>query len=245
MRTIGEGGSFDRRIPQLVSAVSERIPTFKTVLSRHGNLTLGQYAETIRVNESSPIQDRQEVIDAVLIEARRTLVPAFGDAILTKLQTQLTRFPGFLTGNHHGPDYAPQMHQGTQIYSLAVDADSVVPVLACATIPMDSKGTHPGSIRLADERRVNVFSVRGYSKYLVAATPAFTPKMVAVAKESLATQQTKKEPTLSRREAETIDKILTDCYAPVADLDLANYSDQSVALNSYLWDKASQKPHPD
>lgn len=223
----------EHAVASLISEVNSRRPVLKQIMTHSGDMTLGQYANVMRVNDSEPIQPRSEVVDAVMIEADRTLGKVFGPDITSKLRRQLTEVPVILTGNHHGVNFVGTTHQGVHIFGMSVDSESVVPVLAGGTIRLDSND-RPMGILLADRvRRINIFSQK-HLRTMVSAAPPISPDMIENAKKATRKQTGN---NITQVEAATIQQVLDDCYPLALHPDLRSYSDQSVIANRLLWRK--------
>lgn len=218
-------------VDRIIANVKAKRPVLAHVLRSHGHLTLGQYASTFGKDKRPSIQPHSDVAEAAYIEAKRTL----GNQTAEKVRAQLSNQNAVLTGNHHGPEFVGTSHQGTHIFGLGADPESINVVFATSKINLKNTTNRPMSISLSNGGRVNVFSDR-FSSTVMSAAPAFTSEMIDNASRAA------RKGKLSPKEAEVVQEILSKGYAVPEVLKLGSFADQSVGVNRAIWQMAY---HPD
>ncbi len=223
----------------LLNAVRQRVPVVEGTLRRWGSLPLRDYLRhTLRTTAHSyqPRADLRAVVSGYA-------APLLGAALAQRAGTALVDYPVALTANHHGVDYFAQSLQGTLLFALGAET-GVVPVLACAGIPLNNV-TYPRGALLyaaAPDRpplRLPLFPDR-YKRQLVCRAPALDQAMVGRAGQRLA--RLAAEGRVEAPAARALETLLTEDYGTAEVQHLNSYSEQAVLLNQRLWRRLFADP---
>ena len=228
----------------LLAQAGEKAPVMARSLKIQGNQPLGDYLAGLI--EPGP-KGYQQVTDLAEI-VERYATPLLGQEAARQARLQLERRPVILTANHHGVDFFAQSLQGTLLFATALagadGAQSVAPVLACASVPLDNVTFPRGLLIYGGEgeipQRLGVFSNR-FRRQMVATVAGFDQTMV----DSTLQQARKlgKQQGFATRTMDSLEAILEEDYRSALGAH-RRYSDQAVMINSRIWPRlfAQQKP---
>ncbi len=130
-------------------------------------------------------QGNQDFIDEVADYTAKTLGPELGEAI----SDDLRELPQVLTANHHGIDTFAQSTQSNLLFSMRRRADGkpakTVPVLACASVPLNNLSfprgllvyASAGTVENGGACKLPIFP-DSYKRKLVAIVGPFTAEML-------------------------------------------------------------------
>lgn len=228
----------DTRLVSIIEKIGAQRPILIQILSRFGNYTIDRYTKTFFHAAIPTIQPRKEFIEI----AEKKTAGLLGPDIAKKLRQELTDNPVLLTGNHHCPDYLSITIQGSILFALSKKKGQVLPVIACADIPLNN-ADYPRGIVTASGVKVNIYPDREKHR-LVSCTPAFSREMLHTAQQNIHTLFDQQKITL--QEKTLLLDILETAYASDSVLREISYSDQIVLLNSMLWKRIfapSFRPH--
>jgi hypothetical protein len=157
---------------------------------------------------------------------------------------ELKQSPVVLTANHHGVDYFAQSVQGTLLFSQrklpSGSQARTVLVFACGNIPLDNITYPRGALLYGSPEenkglltRVPLFSNK-VRRQSVARVSGVNPSMLKQAVNKLA--KLKQNNEVYSGAANTLKELLKE-YAAADISEKDNYSDQSVLLNSRIWQR--------
>ncbi|MBN1932023.1 MAG: hypothetical protein JW786_10500 [Desulfobacterales bacterium] len=210
-------------------------------IEQYGNFTLYDYLKNLLKKVEKPYQKRDDLVEAVY----RYAAPLLGESIAKQASHDLVLYPVVLTANHHGVDYFSQSIQGSIIFSLSAltcnNYAKTVLVFSFGAISLNNS-TYPRGLLLYNTEKHNEFdnmpkklpiysdrfkrqmvsNVNGFDKVMIIRAQARFDKMIHDRKIS---------PTL----ASPLRQILWQDYCDATVMNLTNYSEQSVIVNSRIW----------
>jgi hypothetical protein len=229
--------TIQEKIEKMVTEVEGKRPVLKRIIAEYGSLTLLQYAQKFRDNTAELIQSRDSLIAPFVNYTQQLL----GAEVAENLKRRLELNPSILTANHHNPDFWWLTMQGTLLFSLAEEQDSVVPVLAFGNIPL-SNSTYPRGIIVRDGRtaeghekkvKVNIFPDKEKNR-IASVTPSYSADMIQNAMRACEKIQ---NPKLK----EAMLSILNTIYLSEAALLPSSYGEQTTIVNYHLWKRLFQE----
>ncbi len=229
---------------ELVASILARLPGLATALAECGGQTLAEYSRIFfPPSSASPVDPLDDFLDA----ACRRIAPLLGAEAAGNLREQLEGSPSVLTANHHGLDTLHQSVHSTIAFALPAllgrdDGPRVLPVLACAGVPLGS-ATYPRGMVLAKKpdltndanpSKVRIpFFPHALRTCTAGAAPALTADHFAKALKHC--EKKAHEGLLtSSQHAFMHDFITNQCITPDI-LRLPGFADQAVVLNARLW----------
>lgn len=229
---------------QLVASILARLPGLTTALAECGSQTLAEYSQSFFPQSSaSPIDPLDDFLDA----AYRRTAPLLGAETAGNLREQLERSPSVLTANHHGLDTLHQSVHSTIAFALPAllgrdDGPRVLPVLACAGVPLGS-ATYPRGMVLAKKpeptndanpAKVRIpFFPHALRTCTAGAAPVLTAEHFAKALKRCE-KMTHEGLLTSSQNYFMHDFISNQCITPDL-LRLPGFADQAIVLNARLW----------
>ncbi|MFW5734050.1 MAG: hypothetical protein ACOCWR_03225 [Oceanidesulfovibrio sp.] len=228
----------------IIAAALARLPGLRAVLEQCGDLTLSEYSRTFfPERDSATIDPLDDLLDA----AHARAAPLLGKETARGLREQLEQSPSVLTANHHGLDTLHQSVHSTIAFALPVllghsRGPRVVPVLACAGVPLGSV-TYPRGVVLA--RKPDPADAANPAKTRIPFFPHAMRTCTTGAAPPLKEEHFGKalercnsylnEGLLTSSQNTFLeDFIQSDCRAPDV-LGLPSFADQAVVLNARLW----------
>lgn len=223
----------------LLGTVCRRLPVVVRTLSRWGRLPLRDYLRHTLSTVEHGYQPRADLGAAVQAYA----APLLGAAAARRAGAALVDTPVALTANHHGVDYFAQSVQGSLLFALGAEA-GVVPVLACAGVPLNNITYPRGALLYATDPdraplRLPLFPDR-YKRQLVCRAPALDRTMVERAGQRLA--RLSAEGRVDTAAAAALATLLEEDYGAAEVQALDSYSAQAVVLNRRLWRRLFAAP---
>ena len=219
----------NEKIYKLSEAVKKRRPVLAGVLNQYEELSIDKYASKFHDKETSNrkvIQDNSDFIEI----CTKYVEKLCGNDSADKIRKRFIDRNDILTANHHGATYCNIQIQGTLLYALSENPDSVVPSFAFGDIPLNNS-TYPRGINLAGRVKIPLFS-DSKKNSLVSFVDSFTKTDVEKALKKATSFFKQKK--LSEEEFNTVCKILS-VYSSESVLSCSSYSEQSILLNEQLW----------
>ncbi|MEM7251192.1 MAG: hypothetical protein AAF493_07210 [Pseudomonadota bacterium] len=227
---------------RMLRDVRRTVSVVDRTLAGFSDEPVSAYVESLRPNPTQSFQPRDDFFQL----AKEKAEPVLGDRA-DDLAAELERVPAVLTANHHGVDYFAQSVQGTLLFSLARRPDGqprrTVPVLACAAVPLDNI-TYPLGMLLyglCSDHAVSALPVRfpifanRVRRTLVSAADGFDAALAERAIDRLQKAEIggQIEPTIARAASD----VVASFYLRDDVLALPRYVDQSMAVNSAVWQR--------
>jgi hypothetical protein len=230
----------DSLIEHYMAEIRKRLPVVDRALALYGELPLSEYLDLVTKTPSERYQSHEDLADVVYEYA----APLLGEEIAAMAREELKQSPAVLTANHHGVDYFAQSVQGTLLFSQRKLPNGqkarTVLVFACGNIPLDNI-TYPRGALLygsPEENKGMLTKVPLFSNKVrrqsVSRVSGIDHSMLKQAVKRLTKQQQNSE--VYPAPANTLKELLQE-YAAVDVLQKDNYSDQSVLLNSRIWQR--------
>ncbi|TVM16249.1 hypothetical protein DPQ33_13085 [Oceanidesulfovibrio indonesiensis] len=230
--------------PDLVASTLARLPGLTAALAECGDETLAEYSRGFFPPAAAPpIDPLEDFLDAACERAE----PLLGADVARALREQLERSPSVLTANHHGLDTLHQSVHSTIAFALPAllvrsDGPRVLPVLACAGVPLGSV-TYPRGMVLA--RKPDLANNANPAKVRIPFFPHALRTCTAGAAPALTAEYFQKALKLCKsmmheglltpsQNAFVCDFITKECMTPDVLL-LPGFAEQAVVLNARLW----------
>lgn len=205
--------------------VYEKRPVLQQVIASCETMTLGDYFLGFGAGTPGETIEKREMLAHVAANYARRLV---GDAIARPLESQIMTSPLIITGNHHGADWNALTSQPPIMWA-ACRSDEVIPIFACAAVPLNNTVGYGRGIRITERLKINIFPDKD-KEMLIGVAPKMTKAMIEKALLGLGSQNWN-----NAAEENAVRGILAEDYLNPEVLNANSFSDQSVLLCSRLW----------
>lgn len=237
---------------EFLTQASQKLTVIRDVLTQYGDLPLLTYLRQLFPQSIPCYQKRDGLFDVVY----RYSAALLGESVARRVVADLEAYPVIRTANHHGVDYFAQTFQGTLLFALNALTNALplttIPIFAFGNIPLNN-ATYPRGMLLYQINKTDEFRIPcklpvfpdHFKRKMVSVVSAFDEAMIR--RTEIHLQQMTLKGQIPSAIADTISKIFQDEYRDPAILNLADYSQQAVALNSRLWRRlfTDQQPLPD
>ncbi len=217
-------------------------PIIKKTIAEHGETTIAEYLARYPLPMGNGCQEKDDFFEVV----HDYLLPIHGESIARRTVTDLSNTPVALTANHHGVDFFAQSVQGTLLFSLILSfmnpAQSTIPVLACANVPLNNL-TFPRGMLLYHTakndctdmpQKIPIFPDKLKTSYVSLVGPIDKDhiKRTATRIGKLVNQG-----GLLPEYGDVLHDLFKTDYSHTVSQGWQSYSEQSVVLNHRLWNR--------
>ncbi|MCP4022595.1 MAG: hypothetical protein GY729_12200 [Desulfobacteraceae bacterium] len=237
---MNKGKDIQRSADFYLDLVCRYTTVVKKALVRHGDKTIADYVKNYTLPYCQGYQKRDDFLEIT----HDFLLPLVGSSLARRTASSLAKTPVVLTASHHGVDYFAQSVQGSLLFSLVLSAkdpdSSIIPILACANIPLNNL-TYPRGILIYHcarqqwdriPQKLPIFSDQAKTG-VVSTTPPFDAAQIARALKRV--NQMKVNGNISSQISDTLGDILEQEYAHSMLSGLNSYSEQSLVINFNIW----------
>jgi len=223
----------NKNIIKLSNAIKIKRPVLAEVLNTYSHLTISEYASLFKKSSTlmtaETVQNSSDFIEICSIYTEKYL----GKSKAVKIKQRLEKYNDILTSNHHGPTFCNIQIQGEIVYALSENKGDIMPVFAFGDIPLNNS-TYPRGIKLSTNEKLSLFP-DSKKNSLVSFVEAFSEE--SVNKALVKCNKLHISEKISDKHHRKICDILNNIYLDKHILNYDTYSEQSVVINSKLWEK--------
>jgi hypothetical protein len=217
-------------------------PVVQQTIQKYGDVPLADYLKNLKPDFRPSFQSRDDLADVIF----RYAAPLLGESVARTASRNIQESPVVMTANHHGVDFFSQSVQGSLFFSLYKNNGkglrATAPILSCGCVPLNNltypRGFliyHVNNGHLDDiPKRFPVFSDK-LKRGMVSTATAFNEEMVKRAQKRF--DRMFHENKISASLAQPLHEILHDDYCDPTVMSFSKYSQQSVVLNSRIWER--------
>nr|WP_320191292.1 hypothetical protein [uncultured Desulfobacter sp.] len=246
MKSFFSSAKQDERLQASTNAyfdlVCKHSSIIKKTIAEHGETPIAEYIANYPLPIGNGYQKKDDFFEIVY----DYLLPIHGESIARRTVTDLSRTPVVLTANHHGIDFFAQSVQGTFLFSLILSsmnpAQSTIPVIACANVPLNNL-TFPRGMLLYHTakndcavmpQKIPIFSDKFKTSYVSLIGPIDKDQIKRTVNRigKLVNQG-----DLLPEYGDVLHDILETDYGQTVSQGWQSYSEQSVVLNHRLWNR--------
>ncbi len=230
--------------PPIGSAVLEKIfverPLLKDILDQHGKKSLKEFfRDSLQHLPQPPVERKQEFIDVVAAVVKDVC----GDASAEGLRTQLDRYYGASTADHHGTLNSSLALNANMLLSEAYHAlndevATVVPVLSCASVTLNNEDYprgimfHSSSNGRFELQKLSLLPSNSHNSLVYNFRPYRAEEVEKVEK---VVNEKRRAGELTDVEADSVLSMLSSVYRRPEILAARSVSDQFTLINIHLW----------